>query len=165
MARFSATFDLTVTGLALVAGAILGAVAVAIPIDVALRACCSRAVYGLGDLTEHGIAAATFLGAPWVLRKNAHVAIDIATVVLSDQARRRLAIGVDLLGAAISALYFWYTLQALWIAVGRGSMVRGIIVIPEWLTFVAPVMCGALLTVGFVLRLGDRSQPRDTPGL
>lgn len=165
MGRLTTIFDWIVLALAILAGVILGAIALAIPLDVALRACCRRAVFGLGDLTEHGIAAATFLGAPWVLRRNAHVAIEVLSSVLPQAAYRRLAAGVDLLGAAISALFFWYALQALQIALARGSMVRGIIVIPEWLTFVAPALCGSLLTVGFLLRLGRRDAPSDAPGL
>ena len=68
-------------------------------------------------------------------------------------------------GAAVSAVFFWYVLQALIIAAGRGSMVRGIIVLPEWLTFVAPTLSGALLAIGFLIRIGRTAQSRQVQGL
>lgn len=165
MTRLQASYRFVVTALAVVAGAILFAVTLAIPVDVTLRACCNKALFGLTDLTEHGLAAATFLGAPWVLTRNAHVAVDLVVMLLPTQVRRRLAVGVDLLGAAISALLSWYSFEALATAFARGSMVRGIIVIPEWWTLVAPTLCMLLLAIGFLLRLGTEEPARETPGL
>ena len=165
MARLEVAYDIATTALAILAGAILAAITLAIPVDVTLRACCAEAIFGLGDLTEHGIAAVTFLGAPWVLRKNAHVAVDIVTSQLPPRLRGYLALVVNVIGAAVSAVFFWYVLQALIIAAGRGSMVRGIIVLPEWLTFVAPTLSGALLAIGFLIRIGRTAQSRQVQGL
>lgn len=165
MARMEAAFRFVVTALAVLAGAIIAGVALAIPADVTLRACCNSALFGLTDLTEHGLAAATFLGAPWVLMRSAHVAVDLVTMLLPDRARHWLGVAVNLLGAAVSALLSWYTFKALTIAFARGSMVRGIIVIPEWWTLLAPALCTLLLAVGFLLRLGAQEPARETPGL
>lgn len=154
-----------VAALAVMAGAVFAAMAVLISIDVALRALFSNAIYGLGDLTEYGLAAATFLAAPWVLEKNAHVSVDIAAMALPDAARRRLDLAVDLLGAAICACLSWFALSALLIALERGSMVRGIVVVPEWLTLVSPVLSAALLAVGFLLRAGRHPVQTAAPGL
>ncbi|MEJ8573394.1 TRAP transporter small permease [Microbaculum marinum] len=163
--RLEGVYRTVTTALAILAGIILCAIALAIPVDVTLRACCSSAIFGLGDLTEHGIAAATFLGAPWVLCKNAHVAVDIFVNRLSEQSRNRLDVIVNLIGAAVSAVFFWYVLQALIIAASRGSMVRGIIVVPEWLTFLSPTVSGALLAIGFLLRIGVSARTCHAPGL
>jgi TRAP-type C4-dicarboxylate transport system permease small subunit len=165
VARLDSAYQVVTTALAILAGAILSAITVAISVDVVMRECCTSAIFGLGDLTEHGIAAATFLGAPWVLMKNAHVAVDIVTSHLPYRLRRSLATFVNVVGAAVSAAFFWYLLQALSIALGRGSMVRGIIVVPEWLTFTAPTLSAALLTIGFLLRIGKDAQVRQAAGL
>jgi TRAP-type C4-dicarboxylate transport system permease small subunit len=159
LSRLERAYRIVTTALAILAGVILSAITLAIPIDVTLRACCSEAIFGLGDLTEHGIAAATFLGAPWVLYKNAHVAVDIVVSHLRPRTRSSVETMVNLIGAAVSAIFFWYVLQALIIAAGRGSMVRGIVVVPEWLTFLSPTISSALLAVGFLLRIGaDRTR-------
>ena len=165
MTRLEALYQAVTTALAILAGAILSLITVAISVDVVLRECCTSAIFGLGDLTEHGIAAATFLGAPWVLTKNAHVAVDIVTSQLPYRVRGAMATAVNVVGAAVSAAFFWYLLQALSIAVGRGSMVRGIIVVPEWLTFTAPIVATALLAIGFLLRIGKDAQTRQAAGL
>lgn len=154
-----------VVALAVLAGAIIALIALAIPVDVFLRACCTRAIFGLTDLIEHGLAAATFMGAPWVLMKNAHVSVDIVVTQLPDRVRRRLEILVNGLGAAASATFFWYILQAALIAFARGSMVRGIVVIPEWLTFLAPALCTLLLAAGFLLRAAHSPGRASAAGL
>jgi TRAP-type C4-dicarboxylate transport system permease small subunit len=150
--------------LAALAGAIICAMALLIPVDVVLRACCGNAIFGLTDLSEHGLAAATFLAAPWVLSKNAHVSVDIALMALSQANRRRLDTVVNLLGAAICAIFMWYSAVAMLTALQRGSMVRGIIVVPEWITFAAPTLSLALLAIGFLLRLGVEKQDSATQG-
>ena len=165
LARLVRAYKIVTTALAILAGAILSAIALSIPVDVTLRACCSEAIFGLGDLTEHGIAAATFLGAPWVLYKNAHVSVDIVVSHLRPRARNSVETVVNLIGAAVSAIFFWYVLQALLIAAGRGSMVRGIVVVPEWLTFLAPAIAAALLAIGFLLRIGADHRARQVQGL
>ncbi|MCV0396575.1 MAG: TRAP transporter small permease [Rhizobiaceae bacterium] len=159
-------YNRVVVALAVVAGAILAAMALMISVEVGLRACCSSAIFGLTDLTEHALAAATFLAAPWVLARNAHVSVDIVTITLPPAIRHRLARVVDLVGAAVCVALSWYTLKALLIAVERGSMVRGILVVPEWITFASPALSGALLAIGFLLRAahGQRDRP-SAPGL
>jgi TRAP-type transport system small permease protein len=64
-------------GLAAAAGLIFALTAVLIPVNVVLRAGFSSAVFGLYDAIEFGLLAATFLAAPWVLARNAHVTVDI----------------------------------------------------------------------------------------
>lgn len=165
MEQAEALHRFAVNALAIVAGAILAAIALAIPVDVSLRACCTSALFGLTDLIEHGLAAATFLGAPWVLMKNAHVSVDIVIAPLPQRTRRGLDRLVNAIGAAACAVLFWYMLQAALIAFGRGSMVRGIIVIPEWLTFLAPAICTLLLAAGFLLRIAHPPGKTSAPGL
>jgi TRAP-type C4-dicarboxylate transport system permease small subunit len=160
VARLDATIQRIVEALAMLAGAIFAAMTLAIPVDVGLRACCRSAIFGLTDLTEHGLAAATFLAAPWVLVRNAHVSVDIMIMLLSSVSRRRVEAAVSILGTLISAIFAWYAFQAFMVALSRGSMVRGIIVFPEWLTFVAPVLSGILLAFCFLLRIG---QPKSAP--
>ena len=165
MSRIEALYRPIVNALAILAGAIVLATALSIPVDVTLRACCTSAVFGLTDIIEHGLAAATFLAAPWVLAKNAHVSVDIMVAALPTGARRRLDMAVNFIGAGASAIFFWYCTIMLATALERGSMVRGIVVVPEWLTFVAPVICTLLLSAGFLLRAAKPAGKSAAPGL
>jgi TRAP-type C4-dicarboxylate transport system permease small subunit len=165
MQPLTSLYRIVIQASAVAAGAIIAAIAIAIAVDVALRSCCTSAIHGLTDMTEHGIAAATFLAAPWVLMKNAHVAVDLMVMMLPTRARLRLDLVMNLVGAAVSATFSWYLLQALTIAMQRGSMVRGIIVVPEWMTFAAPAACTLLLAIGFGLRIGTIPEKRGATGL
>jgi TRAP-type C4-dicarboxylate transport system permease small subunit len=97
--------------------------------------------------------------------KNAHVSVDIALIALPPKQRRRLDTVVNILGAAVCAIFMWYSAVALLTALQRGSMVRGIIVVPEWLTFTAPTLSLALLAAGFLLRTGVEKPVSDAQGL
>ncbi|WP_127596963.1 TRAP transporter small permease [Nitratireductor alexandrii] len=165
MRALTSLYRIVVQALAIAAGAILAAIALAIALDVALRTCCTSAIHGLTDMTEHGIAAATFLAAPWVLMKNAHVAVDLVVMLLPTRTRLRLDLVMNVVGAGVSAAFSWYLLQALTSALQRGSMVRGIIVVPEWMTFAAPAACTLLLAIGFALRIGTVPEKRSATGL
>jgi len=138
--------------LAILAGAIFSAIAVAIAVNVVLRAVDGPQIRGLVDLIEAGMVAATFLAAPWVLSKNAHVTVDVVTSALPPETRQRLARLVCVLGMAVCAVLFWSALQAVLVSYGRGSMVRGILVYPEWWPLLAPTISGALLALEFARR-------------
>ncbi len=105
MRALTSLYRIVVQALAIAAGAILAAIALAIALDVALRTCCTNAIHGLTDMTEHGIAAATFLAAPWVLMKNAHVAVDLVVMLLPTRTRLRLDLVMNVVGAAVSAAF------------------------------------------------------------
>lgn len=140
------------TALAFLAGAVFVLITTAIAVNVGLRAANGPQIRGLVDLIEAGMVAATFLGAPWVLSKNAHVTVDIVTGQLSPQRRRQLARLVCLLGMVVSAALCWSALQAVLVSYDRGSMVRGILVYPEWWPLMAPTISGALLALEFARR-------------
>tara|TARA_R110002020_G_scaffold15140_42_gene53436 strand:+ start:4373 stop:4876 length:504 start_codon:yes stop_codon:yes gene_type:complete len=152
MHHLSKALQFVIDALAIVAGAIFSLIAISIAVNVLLRATDAAQVRGLVDLIEAGLVAATFLAAPWVLSKNAHVTVDVLTSALPAPARRRLARCVSILGMVICAVLFWSALQAVLVSHGRGSMVRGILVYPEWWPLLAPTISGALLALEFARR-------------
>lgn len=145
-----------VTAFAIAAGAVLTAMTLALIVNVAFRAMGQGGLYGMVDAIELGLMSATFLAAPWVLRRNGHVAVDIFLTALPETGRRRLNVGMMLFGALMSAVLSWSSITALIIAVERGSMVRGILVFPEWVPLLAPSLAGVLLAVEFVAKAAAR---------
>lgn len=160
-----------VNALAVLSGVILALVAVLIPVNLVLRACCSTSIYGLLDAVEYGLMAVTFLAAPWVLVNNGHVTVDIATLLLPDTLRRPLARLVNLAGILLSLLLAWYAFSAATISFERGSMIRTAFNVPEWLTLAPPVVAGILLAWEFLRRFWrvpvwrDPEHDRSTAGL
>ena len=161
-ARLARLYERLTGALAALAGLLLVAASLGIGIDVALRACCDSALFGLGDAIEHGIAAATFLAAPWVLARGAHVSVDIVAATLPAHLRPPLAGLADLLGLAISMGFAWACFAAFALAWERESMVRGILAFPEWGTAAPPLIGAVLLALGFALRLAG-ARPRAAP--
>ena len=139
-------------GLAAVAGLIFGLTAVAITVNVVLRAAFSSAIFGLFEAIEYGLLAATFLAAPWVLARNAHVTVDIGLMGLSDRQRGLVGRLTNLLGAGLCAIFVYYSLSAALASAARGSMIRTSFVIPEWWVLSIMPFAMGLMMVEFLLR-------------
>jgi TRAP-type C4-dicarboxylate transport system permease small subunit len=148
-----------IVALAILAGVILAVVTTMLTANVAMRAFAGRNIYGMVDAIEIGLMASTFLAAPWVLMKNAHVSVDIVLMTMTSAKRARVEWGMNLVGAVLSAIFCWASIRALIIAWDRGSMIRGVLIVPEWVTLMAPSIGAALLALEFLRRAyrGGRS--------
>jgi TRAP-type transport system small permease protein len=138
--------------LAGLAGVIFGLTAVLITVNVVLRAFFASAIYGLFEAIEFGLLAATFLAAPWVLARDAHVTVDIGLMVLPERQRLVVARLTNLLGAALCAIFVYYSLTAALASGARGSMIRNAFVIPEWWVLSVIPFAMTLMMVEFLLR-------------
>ncbi|MGR3762219.1 TRAP transporter small permease (plasmid) [Roseobacteraceae bacterium NS-SX3] len=153
MTRLDRSFGALLTGLAVLSAALLAAITLVIPLNVLLRNLGLPVIYGALDAIEYGLMAAAFLGAPWVLRLNAHVQVDLITHGLPPLARRRVVVAACLLGAATCALLGWAGLQALMQSYARGSMVRTAFTFPEWWTLTVLPLSMALCTLEFLRKI------------
>ncbi|MBY6141944.1 TRAP transporter small permease [Leisingera daeponensis] len=162
MTRFDRSFGILLTGLAVLSAAILAAITLVIPLNVLLRNLGLPVIYGALDAIEYGLMAAAFLGAPWVLRQNAHVQVDLITHGLPPRARRKVVLAACLLGAATCAVLGWAGLQALMQSFSRGSMVRTAFTFPEWWTLTVLPLSMALCTLEFLRKI-FRPAAEDVP--
>lgn len=165
MRKANAAFDALLGALAALAAAIFAAIALLIPLNVALKALGIGSIYGLLEATEYGMLAATFLAAPWVLARNAHVSVDLVTAALPEGARRRTEIVTNLLGAAAALLFLVYAVEALMVSATRGSMIRTAFVIPEWWTLTAAPLSMVLILVEFLRKIAAPAAERARVGL
>ncbi|UWQ83041.1 TRAP transporter small permease [Leisingera caerulea] len=153
MNRLDRSFGVLLTGLAVLSAAILAAITLVIPLNVLLRNLGLPVIYGALDAIEYGLMAAAFLGAPWVLRLDAHVQVDLVTHGLPPRARRRVVLAACLLGAVTCAALGWAGLQALMQSYARGSMVRTAFTFPEWWTLTVLPLSMALCTLEFLRKI------------
>ena len=107
-------------------------------------------IFGLFDLVEYALLAATFLAAPWVLSRNSHVAVDLVTAALPASVARPLARFTALIGVTISAIFVWYGAEAALVSAARGSMIRTSLVVPEWWALSAAPFGFALICLEFL---------------
>ena len=147
-----------------IAAAIFAGIAIAIPVNVFLRNAFSTGIPGVLDGVEYGLLAATFLAAPWVLARDAHVSVDIFAAAFG-RARPALDRLVNLLGAALALIFLYYSLEATLISAARGSMVRQTLVFPEWWALAVMPFSMAFIAIEFVRRALRRRDHRQMIGL
>ncbi|MGI9465201.1 MAG: TRAP transporter small permease [Aestuariivirgaceae bacterium] len=135
------------------AGIALASLAVLITIDVTIRNLGVGNFPWLLEVSEYVLFGATFLAAPWVLRENAHVRVDLLLTAAPKTAGRLLAGLADILGLVISGVLTWYALRVTAEALQRGDLIFKELVVPEWPFFLVVVVSGGLLIAEFALRL------------
>jgi len=131
----------------------LGATALLVTFDVALRNIAGISLPWAIELTEYSLPAATFLAAPWILFHNQHVRLDALLNALPRNVARWLERGADAAGLAISLMLVWYGMRTILESARTDSMVLKALVFPEWWLYVPVPLCFALLAIEFVRRL------------
>jgi TRAP-type C4-dicarboxylate transport system permease small subunit len=148
-----------------VVGLVLGAIAVLICLDIALRSgpdllnwlglargMRPAALPFVTELCEYLMYAAAFIGAPWALRKGAHVRVDVFIAGLSPAAARALDRVIDAVGFAISVVLLVYGALAVVDAWQTNLVARKTWNYDEWLLLLPVPFAGLLLAIEFVLR-------------
>lgn len=135
MASSRSALDRLIDALAIVAGAQLCALVVLILVDVTARYLrWFSLAWGL-EASEYMLYAITFLGAPWVLREQGHIAIDLVVERLSEGGRCKARLAVNALGAAVCTVLLYFACRVVWQSYAAGTMVHKSFVFPEWLVF------------------------------
>jgi TRAP-type C4-dicarboxylate transport system permease small subunit len=93
------------------------------------------------DLSEYSMVAITFLAAPWVLRKGAHVKVDLVIAKLADTVRQALFRITSLLSFAVCIAFAYYAGDTT-----LGYFLRNLYfakswAIPQWIPY-APIALG-----------------------
>lgn len=165
MKSISQTFDALLAVCAWIAAGLVASVALAITVNVVFRAIGAGSIFGLLDLVEYALLTCTFLAAPWVLSKNAHVTVDLVTAALPMRFARPLARVTALVGAGTSAIFFWYGLEAMLVSAARGSMIRTSFVVPEWWALSVGPFGFALISLEFLRQAINPPVREQTVGL
>lgn len=139
LARF---YDKIITGLAVIGGVSLVVITIAIIIDVVLRNTGFRPSQSTSALVEYVMLFSTMAAAPWLVRKNSHVAI--TSFVQTMPAVFRLLVGriVLVLCVIVLALLSWRSGVVGLEMLAAGSVDMRSINIPSWVLY-------AMLSGGF----------------
>jgi TRAP-type C4-dicarboxylate transport system permease small subunit len=151
--------DLLIDALAALAAALLCALVVLILVDIGARYLrLFSLAWGL-EASEYMLYAITFLGAPWVLREEGHIAVELVVERLAPGARRIARRIADLLGAVVCAVLLYYACRVAWRSYASGTMVHKSFIFPEWWVYAGmPLVFLILLAV--YARWILRSAPR-----
>ncbi|MCG6656770.1 TRAP transporter small permease [Halomonas campisalis] len=96
--------------LAAVSAAVLLAATGAVFAEILSRLFFGQSLIWVVELSGYALLYMTFLGAPYLLEKNRHVAIDVITTSLPPRWRVALGFAMALLGAAACLYAAWYGL-------------------------------------------------------
>lgn len=141
-------YELLLKGLAAAAALLLGASALAITLDVVARNLGLGTVPWILEVSEYVLPLATFFVAPWLLRQNQHVRLDVLLHRLPW-----LEFVANLVGLAVSAVLVVYGIRTILNSAQQDSMVLKSVVFPEWWLYAPVPLCFALLLVEFGRRL------------
>ena len=130
---------------------LLGAAALAITLDVVGRNVGLGTLPWILEVSEYVLPLATFLVAPWLLRRNEHVRLDILL-----RTWPKLGHVTNVIGLAVCAVLVVYGVRTILNSAQQGAMIFKSVVFPEWWLYVPVPLCFGLLAVEFVRRLAGR---------
>ena len=141
LARF---YDRIITGLAVTGGISLVVITIAIIIDVVLRNTGFRPSQSTSALVEYVMLYSTMAAAPWLVRRNGHVAITSFIEHLPDGLRFLAGRAVLILCIIVLGLLSWRSGAVGLEMLASNSVDMRSINIPSWVLY-------AMLAVGFGL--------------
>ena len=139
----------------------IGTTALLVTFDIIMRNTPFGAQIWVIEVVEYMLFFTTFLGAPWVLHRSAHVRVDIVLLVLPPRGRRYLEILTDLIGFALSLILFYAGYRAAAEAFIRDAFIYKNLVVAEWPLLAVIPFASLLLAVEFILRLRRSARGED----
>lgn len=142
-------YDGIVTAMALLAGAILVWLMVAIVWSVTMRNLGMQPYAWLFTSTEYGILYMTMLGAPWLVRKRGHVHIELVTAYLPAPVRAVVSRLVALACVLICGYLAWRGFLLVQTNLARNDFDVRAYFFPRWMLTIAFPLSFGLMAVEF----------------
>ena len=137
---------------AVICGAVFMFMMVVVSIDAILRYGFSAPLAWEIEVNEYLLLYVTFLGAPWLLRQDGHVRVDILFAYIPERVARRLTLITSLVGGLACLVLCIVGCQATWEAFVRGLPEIKTLAVPRWtLMWVIPYG-SLLLSIEFFLK-------------
>jgi len=143
-----------VVGIGVVVGAVFGAIAIMIFLNIVLRFLGIPTLSWVNEVAEYSLYVSAFLAAPWVLRLGLHIRIDILAKTLPRKLAFRVERLVDAVGLLICLTVAYYSAIAAIAAYHSGSQIYKNLIIPEWPVLAIIPISFVMLSIEFILRLG-----------
>ncbi len=159
--------DRLINVLALIAGILLCGLVLLICADVGARYFRLFAMPWSLDAAEHTLYIVTFLGAPWVLREQGHIAVDIFVQTLRPRPRLVVDRIAYVIGAVTCAVLFYFSCLVWLRSFEANTEIHRTFIYPEWIimAFAPPVF---LILLAIFLRwifVGPPKKPAEGDGL
>jgi len=146
-------YTLLLRAFAYVAAVVVGAMALAVTLDVIARNLGWGNTGWVVEVSEYSLPVATLLVAPYLLHRNEHVRLDVVLVMLPKRAALVLERIADVVGMMICAIFVWYGIELIMDSMRIHSMVVKTLSIPEWWQYALVPVSFFLLALEFARRL------------
>ena len=140
------------TGMAVLAGLIVGLMFVSVTVEVILRYLFNKPTGWMEDFASIGLLYMTFLAGAWVLMCDRHTKIEIVLVQLSANGQRILNIVTSLIGAAVTAILFWFSIDQTISSIKLDELALFSRLYPAWPFYVSTLIGSFFLSIGFILK-------------
>lgn len=141
-----------IDGMAWIAGLLMLFMMFSICYEVVLRYFHFHPPTWVTEITEYILLYVTFLGAPWVLKKDAHVKVDIVVTRLGFAAQKAMDVFTSLVGIGVCSVLVWFGTVVSWDHYQRDIPVIKTLEVPKFLLLGIIPLGSALLIVEFVRR-------------
>ena len=165
MHRLARAYDATIVASAIVAGALVALIFAAIFVDVTVHAFGLQPPIWAATAVEYAMLYLTMLAAPWLVRRRAHIVIDVLRTQISEAAQRTLEHIVYVIAIVACVVLAYFGAELTVATYQRGDLDIRSFDVPRWLLY-APMPVGFLmLGIEFArLLFGTDSLYRDKPG-
>lgn len=150
-------FDRLVDLAALIAALLVVGLGLWVTYDVAMRYLFLTPTSFLSDLSEYALVWITFLAAPWVLRRQGHVRIDVLIGFCSPRVQRVLARVAAAIGLLVCLVMAWKTGATTYGYFERGVLVARVWQVPQYLTYLPIPLGCSMMAAEFLRRLAKRT--------
>lgn len=164
MRRLARVYDATIVASAVVAGILVAFIFAAIFVDVTIHAFGLQPPIWAASAIEYAMLYLTMLAAPWLVRRKAHIVIDVVRAQVSEAVQRSLEYIVYVVAIVACIVFAYYGAELTVATYQRGELDIRSVDVPRWLLY-APMPAGFLLLgIEFVrLLFGSDSLYRDKP--
>lgn len=153
-----------ILGGAVICGGVFMFMMVVVSIDAILRYAFSSPLAWEIEVNEYLLLYVTFLGAPWLLRQDGHVRVDLLFAYIPERAAHRLTMCTSLLGGAACLVLCAVGCQSTWEAFVRGLPEIKTLAVPRWILMWVIPYGSLLLAIEFFSKAwGHWSQNAPAP--
>ena len=149
MRSLAAAYDGLLNALAVVAGALIVIVTLAVIADVLMRNFGLQPPPHTSAFVEYALFYVTLLASPWLLRRKGHVYIEAFLARIGPQARRVCAILTYVLCLATCLILAYYSLDLTWLSWRRGDVDIRSFDMPRWMLFACMPISFLLMAIEF----------------
>ena len=132
---------------------LLAAMIIIVFTNVVLRYGFGSPIAWADQVATYGIVYVTFIGAPRVLARRGHVAVDILENTLSPAGRRVLRTGIDTVGFLYCSVFTLLALRETQRLIDRGAQFTDAVTVPQWIVYSVIPLGAALLALQFLAHL------------